>query len=123
MIILSITHQMNMGNAVEIMLLAFGVVFVILASLVFLIWVLGKTMAPRVIVSKKVVNTTDTNNEEKITEVHIPALETAAIATAIYKYYNDEIHDSNSHVITIKKVQRRYSPWNSKIYGLNNLVR
>jgi len=43
----------------------------------------------------------------------------AAIATALHLYFN-EIHDEESNVITIKQVRRRYSPWNSKLYGMNN---
>lgn len=41
----------------------------------------------------------------------------AAIATALYLFY-EEAHDLENTVLTIKKVQRPYSPWSSKIYGL-----
>lgn len=43
----------------------------------------------------------------------------AVIATALYMYFN-EMHDEESNVITIKQVRRRYSPWSSKLYGMNN---
>jgi hypothetical protein len=43
-----------------------------------------------------------------------------AIAMALHLYYAD-VHDEESHIMTIKTVERRYSPWSSKIYGLNNL--
>jgi len=46
----------------------------------------------------------------------------AAIATALYLYF-DEIHDYESNVITIRKVSRSYSPWNSKLYNMRNLER
>ena len=55
-------------------------------------------------------------------EVQLPANASAAIAMALHLYYSD-VHDQDSHVITIKKVERRYSPWSAKIYGINNLVR
>ncbi|MDR1973253.1 MAG: OadG family protein [Bacteroidales bacterium] len=42
----------------------------------------------------------------------------AAIASAIYMYQN-ELHDEETTIITIDKVSRTYSPWSSKIYGLN----
>lgn len=45
--------------------------------------------------------------------------ENAAIAMAIHLFLN-EMHDEESNVITIKRTERRYSPWSSKIYGLNN---
>jgi hypothetical protein len=53
---------------------------------------------------------------------NIPAEEIAAIAMALYLYL-DNVHDEESNVLTIKRIERRYSPWNSKIYGLNNLHR
>ena len=35
-----------------------------------------------------------------------------------------EVHDDESGVLTIKRVQPRYtSPWNSRILGINNLNR
>ncbi len=52
----------------------------------------------------------------------IPEIEgnvNAAIATAIYLYFS-ELHDEESNIITIKKVQKAYSPWSSKIYSVAN---
>lgn len=43
----------------------------------------------------------------------------AAVATAIYLYLND-LHDEESGVITVKRIDRRYSPWSSKIYSVSN---
>ncbi|MBN2682561.1 MAG: OadG family protein [Bacteroidales bacterium] len=41
----------------------------------------------------------------------------AAIATAIYLFF-DEQHDEESGVLTVKRVDKRYSPWSSKLYGV-----
>ena len=41
----------------------------------------------------------------------------AAIVMTLYLYQN-ELHDIENTVLTIKKVSRTYSPWSSKIYGL-----
>ncbi|HEX3008744.1 MAG TPA: hypothetical protein VHO90_14125 [Bacteroidales bacterium] len=49
---------------------------------------------------------------------NIPAGDSAAIAAAIFLFM-DEIHDKENRVMTIKRVSRTYSPWNSKIYGVN----
>ena len=46
----------------------------------------------------------------------------AAIATAIYLYLS-EIHDEESNIITIRKISKSYSPWNSKIYNMRNFHR
>jgi len=42
----------------------------------------------------------------------------AVIAAAVYLYLS-ELHDEESHNITIRKISRDYSPWSSKIYGMN----
>ena len=41
----------------------------------------------------------------------------AAVAMALYLYQN-EMHDFENTVLTVKKVARTYSPWSSKIYTL-----
>lgn len=51
--------------------------------------------------------------------VDISGQTSAAISMALYLYFND-LHDNEDMVMTIKKVSKRYSPWSSKIYGLNN---
>jgi len=56
------------------------------------------------------------------TDLHVTGEENAAISAALYLYFN-ELHDEESNVITIKKVSRIYSPWSSKIYGLNTYKR
>ncbi len=42
----------------------------------------------------------------------------AAISAAIH-LYNEELHDEENTILTIVKVEKRYSPWSSKIYGMN----
>ena len=46
--------------------------------------------------------------------------ESAAIALALHMYLNEQ-HDEESGIITIKRIERRYSPWSSKIQTLNNI--
>ncbi len=46
----------------------------------------------------------------------------AAIALALHMHF-DEAHDFESTVLTIEKVQRRYSPWSSKIYSMRRFPR
>lgn len=46
----------------------------------------------------------------------------AAIAMAMHEMQED-VHDHEDTILTIEKVERRYSPWNSKIYSLRELPR
>lgn len=48
--------------------------------------------------------------------------ESAAIATALYLYFS-EVHDEENTIMTIKQVSKRYSPWNSKIFGVMNKIK
>lgn len=52
------------------------------------------------------------------TDAHPTPHEQAAIAMAMHLYFN--AHDEEPHVITIEEVERRYSPWSSKIYSMRN---
>lgn len=70
---------------------------------------------------------TRTKAEKKKQEVMVPAEAkavteisgevNAAIAMALYLYQN-EMHDFENTVLTVRKVSRTYSPWSSKIYTL-----
>ena len=39
------------------------------------------------------------------------------ISAAIF-FYKLEVHDYENTILTIKRIDRVYSPWSSKIYGL-----
>ena len=43
----------------------------------------------------------------------------AAISMALYLYFN-EMHDEESGTLTVKRIDKRYSPWSSKIYSVAN---
>ncbi|NTW69104.1 MAG: hypothetical protein HGB23_04570 [Chlorobiaceae bacterium] len=49
----------------------------------------------------------------------IPGEVSAAIGVAISLYLN-ELHDQDTAILTIKKVGKSYTPWNSKIYNVIN---
>ena len=45
--------------------------------------------------------------------------EAAVIAAAIHMYLNEQ-HDFENPILTIKKAEKSYSPWSSKIYGIQS---
>lgn len=117
----------NWGNALLVTLAGFFLVVLILCLLILIIGGFGilmrqKIRIPRVSFGQK-TSTETTASKDEFDEVQLTAGQSAAIAMALHLYYDEEAHDEESHIITIKNVERRYSPWNSKIYGINNLVR
>jgi glutaconyl-CoA/methylmalonyl-CoA decarboxylase subunit delta len=57
--------------------------------------------------------------EKIIMEDNLTGEESAAISAAIFLFIN-ELHDEENTVLTIQKISKRYSPWNSKIYNVTN---
>lgn len=45
--------------------------------------------------------------------------EAAVIAAAIHMYLSEQ-HDFENPILTIKKAEKSYSPWSSKIYGTHH---
>lgn len=113
------------GNALDVVGFSFTMVFILLVMIVVVLNLFSKMIAPKVKVRKaKTVKTAEpvATVDQEYEEDHLTAGDSAAIAMALHLYYS-EVHDEESAIITIKTVEKRYSPWSSKIYGLNNLVR
>jgi sodium pump decarboxylase gamma subunit len=101
-----------------------AVVFVALALLVIAFIAFGKISRynfkrkkKKSDMAKNIIPAENISSDEELA-----AAEVAAIATALHLFFSDD-HDEESNVITIKRIERRYSPWNSKIYGITNLHR
>ena len=97
---------------------AVAVVFSALILLYFAFWALGKIMIRIAKRNKqKAAGVSVAPTEKKKDDGAIVGAEIAAIGMAL-KMYQDEMHDIESHVLTINRVAKAYSPWSSKIYGL-----
>ncbi|MBN1300585.1 MAG: OadG family protein [Melioribacteraceae bacterium] len=55
-------------------------------------------------------------------EINLSGEVTSAISMALHLHFA-EVHDFENTILTIKKVQRPYSPWSSKLYGLRQTPR
>ena len=64
----------------------------------------------------KPANETEQDNEET-KNGSLSGEEAAAISMALHLYLN-EMHDVENRILTITKISKRYSPWNSKIYSV-----
>lgn len=69
---------------------------------------------------KEEKNNSNVSSKSSSSNVELSGEVNAAISMALYLYMNEQ-HDHESEVVTIRSMQRRYSPWSSKIYGLNIL--
>ncbi|MDR1678736.1 MAG: OadG family protein [Prevotellaceae bacterium] len=115
------------NNTLTVVYFGLAMVFITLIFLVFIIGLFGKIFAPaKVLIKIKLPRwihpAAAKHEKEEYESKRLTAEESAAIGMALHLYY-DDVHDVESAIITIKKVERRYSPWSSKIYGLNNLIR
>ena len=108
------------GDAVILSILGYTVVFLALVFLFGIFTLLAKTVNYNI--KSKLKKTTRTNEDKAEPTEHISGETTAAISAALALHFRD-VHDFEHTVITIKKVQKRYSPWSSKIYGLREYPR
>lgn len=99
-------------------LIAMSVVFTALALLYLVYKSIGRSFIKRSTVVKKTAGA----ETGKVTTEELSGEVNAAIAMALY-LYNNEIHDYEDTVLTIKKVSKTYSPWSSKIYTLRKTPR
>jgi len=73
----------------------------------------------QVMFNKKSKSTLKSQEITTTDKKYISGDETAAIAMAIHLFFEEQ-HDEESNIITIKQIEKRYSPWSSKIYGVRN---
>lgn len=108
-------------SGVVMAITAMSVVFSALILLYLIFKSIGKSMVRSSLKKEKKAVAdmpADVKNSVK-SDAQLIGEEIAAIAIALRQYEND-MHDIESHVLTINRVARVYSPWSSKIYGLNN---
>ena len=80
----------------------------------------------------KLVNHDFKKSKKTTTTTTTPSTSTAAgwkvdddlaVVIGLALALSKDVHDEESGFVTIQRVERRYSPWSSKIYGLNGLNR
>lgn len=101
-----------------ITIVGYGVVFLALVLFVLCFQNLPTILGIRTRKSEKKSNK-KTGTYKANTEDYISGEVSAAIGLTLALYFKEQ-HDEESGVLTIKRVSRTYSPWSSKIYGINN---
>lgn len=107
-----------------IFLVGYTVVFICLAILAIAFKGLPRLLNLITFLQNRIKALTDKKvkafvNKEPVTDEFLTGEEAAAISMALHLYVN-ELHDEENRILTIKKISRRYSPWNSKIYSVTN---
>ena len=100
------------NQGIIIAITGYVIVFLALLLLYFVFTSLSKVLLYKT--KRKLTKSGKVIDNDK--DLHISGEVTAAIAMAIY--LSRDLHDEESDVLTIKRVSRTYSPWNSKIYGM-----
>ena len=104
----------NWGNTLIIVGFGFGMVLVILSILVLLLVLWEKSPLLLAQIKKPAKGFKQESTEDLFVANDG---DIAAITATMHLYFN-EIHDIESNVVTIKKIDR--SSWNSKINGMKN---
>ncbi len=99
--------------------IAMFVVFSALAILYIIYYYMGQYFTKKASV-KRIQKEVGSVEKIKHTEEVISGELNAAIAMTLY-LYQSETHDIENTVLTIQKVSRNYSPWNSKIYNIRKM--
>ena len=97
-------------------LVGFLLVFAVLVLLIYVMrlmgWFFTRDRKPKAAAA----TTTEPALDHAISDQEIAA----AIITAL-KLYKSALHDQESEMLTINRITRAYSPWNSKIHGLTQV--
>jgi Na+-transporting methylmalonyl-CoA/oxaloacetate decarboxylase gamma subunit len=104
----------NLSSA-DVILTVLGYSIVFLALLLLFVTLINVSKLLKLNLRKRLMKAGKHSAEHE--ELSISGETIAAISTGILLHFQ-EAHDFENTVITIKKVQSVYSPWNSKLYGL-----
>lgn len=108
------TDVIREAGGFTISIVSILVVFISLGVLVFIFMSIPKLLELNI---RKKLKKAGTPEEQ--TNINVEGDVNAAIALGLHMYFN-ELHDEESNIITIHTAPKQYSPWSSKIYGVQN---
>ncbi len=116
MMIIDVIFDFSKINGQTVVIAVIGWLIVFL-SLLLLFFIFQNIPVLIYFKRKKERKKTSKNENNDKMNIEISGDFNAAIAMALYLYAND-LHDQESNIITIKRIEKPYSSWNSKIYGV-----
>ena len=105
------------ANGFAMTIMAMGIVFtalLVLCLCFYAIGEIGKYFSRVKKAESQGIAVTELSRDD-----HDSGEEIAAITMALHQHFN--VHDNESNLLTIRKIRRAYSPWSSKIYGINQI--
>jgi Na+-transporting methylmalonyl-CoA/oxaloacetate decarboxylase gamma subunit len=114
MILLDKISDLDQGLVISVT----GYVIVFMALLFLYLTFTGVSRLLQYNIKKKLIKRGKMPHIKEDQSFEIPGQVVAAIAMTIY--LSRELHDEESNLLTIKKASKAYSPWSSKIYGLQD---
>lgn len=110
-----ISNSDNSGMGVTLMSMCIVLLALILLSLLFLFFgkLFAKNQSKKKSEAKGEAHTEDDDDHDSGEVI-------AAIAMALDQHFNSK-HDLEDTVLTIRRMKRAYSPWNSKIYNMREV--
>jgi sodium pump decarboxylase gamma subunit len=107
------------GNGLGMTVMAMCIVFSALLVLCLCFYGIGKIGSAVSKMNKMRAHGVNRKQADEVQKTHDSGEEIAAIVMALHEHL--DAHDRENTVLTINKVKRAYSPWNSKIYGLREI--
>ena len=106
------------GGAITIIAMCIVLSALLVLSILFMIF--GKVSEALLTARKKKAKAAADHPADEEHHELAPGEVIAAISLALSEYFSDP-HDLEETHLTIRKMQRAYSPWNSKIYNLRSI--
>lgn len=117
--LLDIHISEHLSEGIVIAITGYVIVFLALLSLYYFFRLLSRVLV--INTKRRLAKSGKLHTIPEGQDVHISGETAAAIAMTIY--LNNELHDQESDVLTIKRISKTYSPWNSRIYGMRYFKR
>ena len=118
---LAITFDLSLIDHYTLVIAIAGYCIVLL-SLAIMAYLFTRLHTVQDFLAKRRLDAQKISDKEAPPKVIMTGEENAAIAAALYLFFS-ELHDEEKYVMTIRKVSKAYSPWNSKIYGIWNTMK
>ncbi len=100
-------------QGIEIAIIGYVIVFLALLLLYIIFTYLAKGL-----IWQKKQTLLKSSKLQKLKDEDVMVTGEVAAAIAMTIYLCRDLHDTESDIITIKKISKTYSPWSSKIYGM-----